>query len=83
MFSHMFVGDFDRAYAFYAAVMESLGSAQRFCEPGNAWAGWHSADGTRPLRGAAWRQTPYHDHYYGAYFRDPDGNKLCVACHVP
>jgi len=25
----------------------------------------------------------YHDHYYGAYFRDPDGNKLCVACHVP
>ncbi|HQD16857.1 MAG TPA: VOC family protein, partial [Ottowia sp.] len=23
----------------------------------------------------------YHDHYYGAYFRDPDGNKLCVACH--
>lgn len=25
----------------------------------------------------------YHAHYYGAYFRDPDGNKLCVACHVP
>jgi len=24
----------------------------------------------------------YHEHYYGAYFRDPDGNKLCVACHV-
>jgi len=24
----------------------------------------------------------YHAHYYGAYFRDPDGNKLCVACHV-
>jgi lactoylglutathione lyase len=23
----------------------------------------------------------YHAHYYGAYFRDPDGNKLCVACH--
>jgi catechol 2,3-dioxygenase-like lactoylglutathione lyase family enzyme len=23
----------------------------------------------------------YHEHYYGAYFRDPDGNKLCVACH--
>lgn len=23
----------------------------------------------------------YHPHYYGAYFRDPDGNKLCVACH--
>lgn len=25
----------------------------------------------------------YHDNYYGAYFRDPDGNKLCAACHAP
>lgn len=25
----------------------------------------------------------YHAHYYGAYFRDPDGNKFCVACHTP
>jgi lactoylglutathione lyase len=25
----------------------------------------------------------YHANYYGAYFRDPDGNKLCVACHQP
>ncbi len=24
----------------------------------------------------------YHAHYYGAYFRDPEGNKLCVACHA-
>lgn len=23
----------------------------------------------------------YHANYYGAYFRDPDGNKLCIACH--
>lgn len=23
----------------------------------------------------------YHAHYYGAYFRDLDGNKLCVCCH--
>jgi catechol 2,3-dioxygenase-like lactoylglutathione lyase family enzyme len=23
----------------------------------------------------------YHPNYYGAYFRDTDGNKLCVACH--
>ena len=23
----------------------------------------------------------YHEHYYGAYFRDLDGNKLCVVCH--
>jgi len=25
----------------------------------------------------------YHANYYGAYFRDPDGNKLCVCCHDP
>ena len=25
----------------------------------------------------------YHPDYYGAYFRDPDGNKLCVVCHRP
>lgn len=25
----------------------------------------------------------YHANYYGAYFRDPDGNKLCVASHEP
>ncbi len=25
----------------------------------------------------------YHADYYGAYFRDPDGNKLCVCCHQP
>ncbi|MBQ0929583.1 VOC family protein [Ideonella alba] len=25
----------------------------------------------------------YHPHYWGAYFRDPDGNKLGVACHAP
>jgi lactoylglutathione lyase len=24
----------------------------------------------------------YHATYYGAYFRDPDGNKLCVVCHA-
>jgi lactoylglutathione lyase len=24
----------------------------------------------------------YHANYYGAYFRDPDGNKLCVASHA-
>ncbi|QFU18129.1 VOC family protein [Microvirga thermotolerans] len=25
----------------------------------------------------------YHPDYYGAYFRDLDGNKLCVCCHRP
>ncbi|MDH1109602.1 VOC family protein [Pseudomonas otitidis] len=25
----------------------------------------------------------YHADFYGAYMRDPDGNKLCVCCHQP
>ncbi len=25
----------------------------------------------------------YHADYYGAYVRDPDGNKLCICCHEP
>lgn len=33
--------------------------------------------------GAPGLRPQYHEHYYGAYFRDPDGNKLCVACHAP
>lgn len=24
----------------------------------------------------------YHAHYYGAYVRDPAGNKLCFVCHA-
>jgi catechol 2,3-dioxygenase-like lactoylglutathione lyase family enzyme len=25
----------------------------------------------------------YHANYYGAYVRDPDGNKVCIVCHKP
>ena len=28
-------------------------------------------------------RTHYHPNYYGAYVRDPDGNKVCVVCHRP
>lgn len=31
--------------------------------------------------GAPGLRPEYHAAYYGAYFRDPDGNKLAVACH--
>jgi catechol 2,3-dioxygenase-like lactoylglutathione lyase family enzyme len=31
--------------------------------------------------GAPGLRPQYHQHYYGAYFRDPEGNKLCVCCH--
>lgn len=33
--------------------------------------------------GAPGLRPEYHEHYYGAYLRDPDGNKLCIACHAP
>ena len=33
--------------------------------------------------GAPGLRREYHENYYGAYFRDPDGNKLCVTCHSP
>lgn len=31
--------------------------------------------------GAPGLRPDYHAHYYGAYFRDTEGNKVCVACH--
>ena len=33
--------------------------------------------------GAPGLRPHYHPDYYAAYFRDPDGNKLCVVCHAP
>lgn len=127
MFSHVFVGvsDFDRALAFYRALMPVLGNEERFCDPSRPWAGWQSHPGPRPLfvigrpydnqahaagngqmiaflaesrddvvrayevalshgaksEGAPGLRPEYHAHYFGAYFRDTEGNKLCVACH--
>jgi len=33
--------------------------------------------------GAPGLRPHYHPNYYGAYFRDPDGNKIGVCCHDP
>jgi predicted enzyme related to lactoylglutathione lyase len=33
--------------------------------------------------GAPGLRPHYHANYYGAYFRDAEGNKLCVCCHEP
>ncbi|MFX1674474.1 VOC family protein [Paraburkholderia sp. A2WS-5] len=33
--------------------------------------------------GAPGLRVHYHPNYYGAYFRDPEGNKICVCCHDP
>ncbi len=127
MLSHVFVGvsDFERAFAFYEALMGILGTPLRFCDRQKPWAGWQSTPGPRPLfligtpynkqshhpgngqmtafiansreqvrlayetalkLGATCEGPPgirpeYHANYYGAYFRDLDGNKLCVVCH--
>lgn len=40
------------------------------------------ANGGR-CEGAPGLRPQYHANYYGAYFRDPDGNKLAVCCHDP
>lgn len=131
MFSHIFIGcgrapgDFDRALAFYSAVLPALGLAARFCDRTRPWAGWQTPGQARPLflvgvpadgaphdpgngqmtaflapsraavdaahaaalahggrcAGAPGLRPEYHADYYGAYFHDPAGNKLCVACH--
>ena len=38
------------------------------------------ANGGR-CEGAPGLRPEYHKQYYGAYFRDPEGNKISVACH--
>jgi catechol 2,3-dioxygenase-like lactoylglutathione lyase family enzyme len=128
MLSHVHIGvtDFQRAFAFYSAVMDALGFPLKFSEPEKLWAGWKPANAERPLflvghhyngeqatsgngqmiallalsrdavekcyevaiandgqsEGAPGLRPQYHPNYYGAYFRDPDGNKLCVCCHT-
>lgn len=129
MLSHVHIGvtDFNRTFAFYSAIMETLGCPLKFLEPDRPWAGWKPAHADRPLvllgtpydgepakpgngqmvallastrevvnscfavamtfvvssEGPPGLRPHYHANYYGAYFRDPDGNKLCVCCHDP
>jgi catechol 2,3-dioxygenase-like lactoylglutathione lyase family enzyme len=46
-----------------------------------AYAAAIAAGGTP--EGAPGLRPEYHANYYGAYFRDTEGNKLCVVCHEP
>ncbi|KVE06791.1 VOC family protein [Burkholderia anthina] len=74
MFSHVCVGvgDTARAYDFYAPTRAHVDRCHAFAlRHGGTCEG---PPGLRPH---------YHRDYYGAYFRDPDGNKLCVVCHRP
>jgi catechol 2,3-dioxygenase-like lactoylglutathione lyase family enzyme len=128
MYSHIFtsVTDFDRAFAFYAPLLSTLGLTLRFHEPDRPWAGWQVPGQARPLfvickphdgrphdpgngqmvafaaasramvraahaaglaaggtcEGPPGLRPHYHAHYYGAYLRDPEGNKVGLACHT-
>lgn len=33
--------------------------------------------------GAPGLRPHYHEHYYGAFVRDPDGNNIEAVCHIP
>jgi hypothetical protein len=33
--------------------------------------------------GAPWPRPIYHQHYYGAYVLDPEGNNVEAVCHQP
>lgn len=58
--------------AFQAASREVVDAAYSVALAHGGWC--EGLPGLRPQ---------YHAHYYGAYFRDTEGNKLCVACHQP
>ena len=51
MLSHVFIGvnDFERAFAFYSAVLAELGLALKFREDDRPWAGWMKPGVARPL----------------------------------
>jgi catechol 2,3-dioxygenase-like lactoylglutathione lyase family enzyme len=40
-----------------------------------------AAGGTN--NGAPGPRPHYHEHYYGAFVRDPDGNNIEAVCHTP
>ncbi|KAA0086062.1 VOC family protein [Paraburkholderia sp. T12-10] len=129
MISHVCIGvnDFNQSFAFYSAIMDTLGLELKFSDSDRAWAGWMENGKPRPLfvigrpldgkpaqrgngqtvgllaptrasvdkahaaalangatcEGAPGLRPQYHPDYYGAYFRDFDGNKICVCCHEP
>jgi catechol 2,3-dioxygenase-like lactoylglutathione lyase family enzyme len=39
--------------------------------------------GHRPRRSAEGIGPEYHESYYGAFVRDPDGNNVEAVCHIP
>jgi catechol 2,3-dioxygenase-like lactoylglutathione lyase family enzyme len=61
-----------RHVAFTAANREAVGAfhAAALAAGGTD----HGAPGLRPM---------YHEHYFGAFALDPDGNNVEAVCHAP
>lgn len=58
-----------------AFVAEDRSAVAAFHRAGLAAGGRdHGAPGLRPI---------YHEHYYGAFLTDPDGNNVEAVCHTP
>lgn len=88
MFSHVTVGtrDLERAGRFYDAVLSPLGLRRRPVSPdgGPAALCWVAAHAAGLAHGGADAGAPgprprYGNGYYGAYLRDPDGNKIHIV----
>jgi catechol 2,3-dioxygenase-like lactoylglutathione lyase family enzyme len=86
MFSHVTLGTNDWAAVkpFWAAVMEALSIPVMFEYDGGIAYG--EATGPKlfigpPFDGQPGPRPHYHKNYYGAYMRDPDGNKIQAVCH--
>ena len=75
MFSHVAPGPNNRAAVkpFWAAVMEALSTPVKFEYDGGIAHGVSDEGPPGPL--------PHFHKNYGAYVRDPDGNKLQAVCH--
>lgn len=87
MISHVHVGgdDFERAFAFYSARPQVQATAERLGRLDDSRRG---AAAAAPAHGGSSEGPPgLRPHYraddYGAHFRDPAANKLCVCRHQP
>jgi catechol 2,3-dioxygenase-like lactoylglutathione lyase family enzyme len=57
------------------AVVPDREAVREFCEAARA------LGGTVLHEPRVWPE--YHEHYYGAFVRDPDGNNVEAVCHLP
>ena len=80
------VSDLEKSIAFYTKALAPLGYTLLAKFPGGAGFGMNNKpdfwlDGTD--NGAPGERPHYHEHYYGAFVRDPDGHNIEACCHEP